>query len=79
MSESTEQTPDFESALEELEALVEKMESGELSLDESMGHFQRGIELTRHCQAVLERAQQTVEQLLDPDDEDSAAPLDADG
>ena len=67
--------PDFEKALEELESLVEQLESGDLSLDQSLKQFKRGVELTRHCQAVLEQAQQTVEQLMDPTDETSAAPF----
>jgi exodeoxyribonuclease VII small subunit len=67
--------PDFEKALEELESLVEQLESGELSLDQSLQRFKRGVELTRHCQGVLEQAQQVVEQLIEPDDESSAAPF----
>ena len=42
---------DFEAALGELEALVERMESGELTLDASLGAFERGIHLTRACRA----------------------------
>ena len=75
MTDVTDKLPDFEKALEELEALVEQLESGDLSLDQSLKQFQRGIELTRHCQGVLEQAQQTVEQLTDPDDESSATGL----
>jgi exodeoxyribonuclease VII small subunit len=67
--------PDFEKALAELEALVEQLESGELNLDQSLQQFKRGVELTRHCQGVLEQAQQVVEQLIQPDDESSAAPF----
>lgn len=76
MNEKQEKLPDFEKSLEELERLVEQLESGDLSLDESLKRFRRGVELTRHCQGVLEKAQQTVEQLLDPADERSAVPLD---
>ena len=76
MSEKSENLPDFEKSLEELETLVERLESGDLSLDESLSQFKRGVELTRHCQAVLEKAQQTVEQLLDVEDESTAGPLD---
>ena len=75
MKDKTEKLPDFEKALEELEALVEQLDSGDLNLDQSLKQFQRGIELTRHCQGVLEKAQQTVEQLIDPEDEASAAPF----
>ena len=76
MTQKTEELPDFEEALKELEALVEQLESGDLNLDQSLKQFQRGIELTRHCQGVLEQAQQTVEQLIDPEVEGSAAPFD---
>jgi exodeoxyribonuclease VII small subunit len=72
MTKEADKFPQFEKALAELESLVEKLESGELALDESLADFRRGVELTRQCQAVLDRAQQSVEQLLQPDDEDSA-------
>lgn len=78
MSEKREQLPDFEQALAELESLVERLESGELNLDQSLQQFKRGVELTRHCQSVLEQAQQVVEKLLDPDDEASATPFEND-
>jgi exodeoxyribonuclease VII small subunit len=54
-------TPSFEEALSELESLVETMEKGELSLDESLKSFERGIELTRTCQQALKEAEQKVE------------------
>jgi exodeoxyribonuclease VII small subunit len=78
MSNPSEKLPEFEKALAELEALVDKLESGELALDESLARFKQGVELTRQCQAVLDRAQQTVEQLLDPDNESTAKPFSAD-
>ena len=77
MTDKSEVLPDFEQALEELESLVEQLESGELNLDASLQKFKRGVELTRHCQGVLERAQQSVEQLLQNDDESTAAPFDS--
>jgi exodeoxyribonuclease VII small subunit len=55
---------DFENALAELEALVGRLERGDLPLDEALKTFERGIELTRHCQAALKTAQQKVEILL---------------
>lgn len=76
MNDKKEKLPDFEKSLEELEQLVEQLESGDLSLDDSLKQFRRGVELTRHCQGVLEKAQQTVEQLLDPADEASSVPFD---
>jgi len=56
--------PDFEQALAELEALVARLERGDLPLDEAMKTFERGVELTRHCQDSLKAAQQRVEILL---------------
>ncbi len=79
MTDKPEKLPDFEHALEELEALVQRLESGELNLDESLKQFKKGVELTRQCQQALDQAQQMVEQLLDNDDESSVAPLNEPG
>jgi len=59
--------PNFETALEELETLVERMEGGDSSLEESLADFERGIELTRSCQTALAEAEQKVEILLKKD------------
>lgn len=67
--------PDFEAALAELEKLIEKMESGEQSLEEALQSFQRGIELTRVCQQGLKEAEQRVEQLLQTNGEYRTAPF----
>jgi exodeoxyribonuclease VII small subunit len=56
--------PDFEQALAELESLVERLERGDVPLDEALRTFERGVALTRHCQACLLAAQQKVEILL---------------
>lgn len=77
MNDKTDQLPDFEKALEELESLVEQLESGDLNLDQSLSQFKRGVELTRHCQTVLDQAQQTVQKLIDPEEESSAIPFDS--
>jgi exodeoxyribonuclease VII small subunit len=55
---------DFETAMRELEELVEKLEQGELPLEESLAAFERGIMLTRSCQTALKDAEQKVEILL---------------
>lgn len=52
--------PSFEQALAELETLVESLERGELSLEESLKSFERGVELTRSCQQSLKAAEQKV-------------------
>lgn len=55
---------DFESALRELEQIVQRMESGDLSLEISLAEFEKGIHLSRRCQQALTQAQQKVEQLM---------------
>lgn len=72
-----ESAPDFETSLEELETLVEALESGELSLAESLDRFKRGVVLSKHCHEMLDKARQEVESLSRPDDEDSARAFDA--
>ena len=53
----------FETALAELEKLVAKMESGSLTLEESLAAHKRGLELAKFCQELLARAEQQVEVL----------------
>ena len=57
----------FEKTLAELEQLVEKMEQGDLSLEESLKYFERGIQLTKTCQQALSEAEQKVRILLEKD------------
>jgi len=63
-SQGSAAAPDFEQALAELETLVERLESGDLPLDEALQTFERGVALTRQCQGALKAAQQKVEILL---------------
>lgn len=60
----------FETALEELNTIVEKMEQGGLSLEESLKNFERGVELTRQCQQALQSAEQKVQILLKKNQQD---------
>ena len=55
----------FEKSMGDLESLVEAMESGELTLEESLEHFERGIKQVRSCQKALDEAEQKVKILLD--------------
>jgi exodeoxyribonuclease VII small subunit len=57
-------TPDFETAMRDLEELVERLEHGDLPLEESLTAFERGVMLTRACQTALKDAEQKVEILL---------------
>ena len=71
--------PDFEQALSELETLVERLERGDLPLDEALKLFERGVALTRHCQSSLQAAQQKVEILLKRSTDAQPEPFEADG
>ncbi|MEW8521927.1 MAG: exodeoxyribonuclease VII small subunit [Candidatus Thiodiazotropha endolucinida] len=53
-------TPTFEEAMKELESLIEALEQGDLSLEASLQSFERGIALTRICQASLQEAEQKI-------------------
>jgi exodeoxyribonuclease VII small subunit len=56
---------DFEAALTELDALVRKLEDGDLSLEQSLALYERGIQLSRFCHAQLEEAERRIELLTD--------------
>ena len=68
---------DFETSLDQLELLVEKMEHGEMSLEESLAAYERGVGLYRSCQTALEQAELRVRLLSDPANPDDARPFDA--
>jgi exodeoxyribonuclease VII small subunit len=68
----------FEASLRELEALVARMEQGELSLDETLQSFERGMGLYKQCQLALDRAQLRIEQVLRAEDPDSRVPFEPD-
>lgn len=61
--------PNFEKSLEELEVIVQALEDGDLSLEDSLKTFERGIALTRSCQNALEDAEQRVSILLEKNGE----------
>ena len=71
MSKTREPTSDdqltFEEAMAELDELVSRMEDGELSLDDSLKAFERGVMLTRKCQEALSQAELRVKTLTDAD------------
>lgn len=67
--------PDFEQSLADLQQLVERLESGELSLEDSLNCFEQGIRLTRECQSSLSQAEQKVRILLERDGELQEAPF----
>lgn len=57
---STPKSVDFEKSLKQLETLVNKLEKGELSLEESLKHFEQGVKLTRECRQALQSAEQKI-------------------
>ena len=63
MTRQKQATPDFEAALAELETIVQRLEQGELSLEESLRQFERGVVLTRSCQKALRQAEQKIKVL----------------
>ncbi len=72
-----EQTIHFEKSLADLEQLVSNMESGELSLEQSLSSFEQGVKLTRECQQALTLAEQKVEVLLKTESGFETTPFDA--
>jgi exodeoxyribonuclease VII small subunit len=68
---------DFEQSLTDLQTLVERLENGELSLEDSLAAFEQGIRLTRECQSALALAEQKVQVLLERDGELAEEPFDA--
>lgn len=77
-SNASKTPPDFEQSMEELESLVVAMESGELSLEQSMERFERGIQLTRACQKSLSDAEQRVKMLIKKAGKEQLIDFDAD-
>jgi len=68
-------TLDFEASMIELESLVERMEHGELSLEDSLKDFERGIALTRSCQKSLQETEQKIQQLIEKNGQDELVPF----
>ncbi|MGI9282878.1 MAG: exodeoxyribonuclease VII small subunit [Endozoicomonas sp.] len=66
----------FEQSLTELDALVQQMESGDMSLEESLKAFEKGVKLTRECQKALTEAEQRVQQLLENQGQLETRPFD---
>ena len=69
----------FEQSLEELEILVEKLEHGQLTLDESLGTFENGMKLARVCTQKLTRAERKIELLIKENGELKTEPFDKNG
>ena len=70
------ETLDFEHSMLELETLVERMERGEQSLEDSLKDFERGIALTRDCQKSLQETEQKIQQLIEKNGQDELVDFD---
>jgi len=68
-------TPDFETSLAQLETMVEQLEQGELSLEQSLQTFEQGVKLTRDCQSILAQAEQKVQMLIQQNGELQQVPF----
>ncbi len=77
MAKKISKNPDFEASLKELETLVEGMEQGDLSLEDSLSHFERGVQLSRACQQALKTAEQKVEILMKKNGQEEITPFDS--
>lgn len=78
VSKTSAKKVDFETALEQLEALVNKLEAGEISLEASLQAFEEGVKLTRECQQQLTEAEQRVQMLVQQQGELVAVDFDGD-
>ena len=76
MAKKSPAKPDFETALKELETLVDTMEKGDLSLEDSLRHFERGVQLSRTCQQALKDAEQKVDILMKKSGQDDITAFD---
>ena len=73
--EQTSPVADFEQSLDALEQLVDRMEHGDMSLEESLAAYEKGVGLYRRCQGALEQAELRVRLLTDVADPSSAEPF----
>lgn len=65
-----ENMPDFESAMDTLDSLVSKLETGNLTLEQSLAEFEKGVQLSRYCQKALNDAEQRISILLNDVEEE---------
>lgn len=64
MTKKPSNLPKLEESLSEITQIIEKMEHGEQTLEQSLTHFERGVTLIKHCQKILEEAEQKVQILI---------------
>lgn len=77
MATKSSKIKDFEQSLNDLESIVNNMESGDLALDESLAQFEKGIKLANSCQTALQNAEQKVEILMQENGLKKTVPFDS--
>lgn len=75
MTKNEAKLPTLEKSIDEISSLIEKMEQGDLTLEQSLTHFERGISLIKHCQKTLSEAEQKVQVLLQANEKDTLVPF----
>lgn len=75
MPKKAEAPTSFESALQQLEQIVSRLESGELPLEQALNEFERGVQLARTGQQTLQQAEQRVQILLSDEKDAALAPF----
>ena len=63
MAKGANKEPKFEEAIEQLEAIIDQIEAGQIGLEESITQYERGLKLVSRCQAILGKAQQRIAEL----------------
>jgi exodeoxyribonuclease VII small subunit len=71
---ASKKAPSLEKAMSELEQIVEQLEGGELTLEKSLAHFEKGVKISRECQKALTEAEQKVQILLGDELRDAEDP-----
>ncbi|MEM6750471.1 MAG: exodeoxyribonuclease VII small subunit [Planctomycetota bacterium] len=65
---SSEPEPSFEAALERLESIIDRIESGEAGLEQAIAEYEAGVKLVNRCRGILDKAEQRIAQLVEGDD-----------
>jgi len=76
MPSSDKSIKDFEKSLQDLELIVQKMEIGDLGLEDSLNQFEKGIKLAKSCQTALSSAELKVNQLIEQNGLQQTLPFD---
>lgn len=78
MAKKQDKLPDLETSMTEITQLIDKMEHGELTLEQSLAHFERGVTLITHCQKTLTDAEQKVQILIQQNQQEKLSPYQTD-